>query len=98
MNLLLGDTYACNCPLYKFISYKALYYFCLPYAEKKLLQKKVRNASANGKSIDVSKSPPNRKDVSTSTEDLGMCEFCTNIRVCVFFLWGGGRGCEDTAK
>ena len=59
-----------------------------------MLQKKVRNASANGKSIDVSKSPTNRKDVSTSTEDLGMCEFCTNIRVyvCFFFFFGGGGG------
>lgn len=38
--------------------------------EKKLLQKKVRKASANGKSIDASKSPTDRKDVSTSTDDL----------------------------
>ncbi|XP_059632266.1 protein BLISTER isoform X2 [Cornus florida] len=39
--------------------------------EKKLLQEKLWKASANGKFIDVSKSRPSKKDVSTSTEDLG---------------------------
>ncbi|KAI7979308.1 Protein BLISTER [Camellia lanceoleosa] len=38
--------------------------------EKKLLQVKLRKASVNGKFVDVSKSPTNKKDVSTSTEDL----------------------------
>ncbi|KAF8388321.1 hypothetical protein HHK36_026987 [Tetracentron sinense] len=40
--------------------------------EKKILQSKLRKASASGKSIDVSKTPSNTKDVSTSTEDLGV--------------------------
>lgn len=51
-----------------------------PSTEKKLLQKKLRNASANGKSLDVSKSPI-RKDVSTSTEDLGMDVF---FLICIY--------------
>ncbi|KAL7177533.1 hypothetical protein ACSBR2_030822 [Camellia fascicularis] len=38
--------------------------------EKKLLQVKLRKASVNGKFVDVSKNPTNKKDVSTSTEDL----------------------------
>lgn len=38
--------------------------------EKKLLQSKLRKASSSGKFVDVSKSPPNRREVSTSTEDL----------------------------
>ncbi|KAK9291750.1 hypothetical protein L1049_019700 [Liquidambar formosana] len=38
--------------------------------EKKLLQSKIRKASASGKSIDVSRSPTSKKDVSTCTEDL----------------------------
>uniref|UniRef100_A0A5B7B4L7 BLISTER n=1 Tax=Davidia involucrata TaxID=16924 RepID=A0A5B7B4L7_DAVIN len=38
--------------------------------EKKLLQTKLRKASANGKFVDASKSPTTKKDVSTSTEDL----------------------------
>lgn len=38
--------------------------------EKKLLQSKLRKASSNGKSVGVSKSPANRTDASTSTEDL----------------------------
>ncbi|KAF5950624.1 hypothetical protein HYC85_012617 [Camellia sinensis] len=38
--------------------------------EKKLLQAKLRKASANGKFIDVNKGPSNKKDVSTSTDDL----------------------------
>lgn len=38
--------------------------------EKKLLQSKLRKASVSEKSIDVSKSPGNKKDISTSTEDL----------------------------
>ncbi|XP_059652542.1 protein BLISTER-like [Cornus florida] len=38
--------------------------------EKKLLQAKFRKASANGKFIDISKNLPNKKDMSTSTEDL----------------------------
>ncbi|KAJ8763952.1 hypothetical protein K2173_003734 [Erythroxylum novogranatense] len=37
--------------------------------EKKLLQSKLRKASASGKSVD-GRSPINKKDVSTSTEDL----------------------------
>ncbi|KAJ7979745.1 BLISTER protein [Quillaja saponaria] len=38
--------------------------------EKKLLQSKLRKASGSGKSIDMMKSPTNKKDVSTSTEDI----------------------------
>ncbi|KAF3457493.1 hypothetical protein FNV43_RR02151 [Rhamnella rubrinervis] len=38
--------------------------------EKKLLQSKLRKASASGKQIDDRKSTTNKKDVSTSTEDL----------------------------
>ncbi|OIS96341.1 PREDICTED: uncharacterized protein LOC109235647 [Nicotiana attenuata] len=38
--------------------------------EKKLLQAKLRKASGSGKSLDVSRSMPSKKDVSTSTEDL----------------------------
>ncbi|XVE84809.1 hypothetical protein DITRI_Ditri17bG0042500 [Diplodiscus trichospermus] len=38
--------------------------------EKKVLQSKVRKASASGKSIDTIKSPTSKKDISTSTEDL----------------------------
>ncbi|XP_009631442.1 protein BLISTER-like isoform X2 [Nicotiana tomentosiformis] len=40
--------------------------------EKKLLQAKLRKASGSGKSLDVSRSMPSKRDVSTSTEDL--CE------------------------
>lgn len=39
--------------------------------EKKLLQSKLRKAAASGKAIDVKKSATDKKDVSTSTEDLG---------------------------
>ncbi|WRX22154.1 hypothetical protein QQP08_014641 [Theobroma cacao] len=39
--------------------------------EKKVLQSKLRKASASGKSIDVIKTPASKKDMSTSTEDLG---------------------------
>ncbi|XP_027118949.1 protein BLISTER isoform X2 [Coffea arabica] len=39
--------------------------------EKKLLQSKLRKASGSGKAVEVSKSPTSKKDVSTSTEDLG---------------------------
>lgn len=39
--------------------------------EKKLLQSKLRKASASGKSIDISSSHTEKKDMSTSTEDLG---------------------------
>ncbi|KAM3199536.1 protein BLISTER [Capsicum annuum] len=38
--------------------------------EKKLLHAKLRKTSDNGKSLDVSRSMPSNKDVSTSTEDL----------------------------
>ncbi|KAL2469562.1 blister [Abeliophyllum distichum] len=38
--------------------------------EKKLLQSKVRKAYASGKSVDIKRSTYNKKDVSTSTEDL----------------------------
>uniref|UniRef100_A0A2N9I2R2 Uncharacterized protein n=1 Tax=Fagus sylvatica TaxID=28930 RepID=A0A2N9I2R2_FAGSY len=38
--------------------------------EKKLLQSKLRKASTSAKSIDVSNSPLNKRDMSTSTEDL----------------------------
>ncbi|CAH2080647.1 unnamed protein product [Thlaspi arvense] len=38
--------------------------------EKKLLQTKLRKTSGNGKFTDVKNNPSNRKDVSTSTEDL----------------------------
>ena len=87
MNLLLDDTYACNCLLYLFFFfYKALYCSYFPNTEKKLLQKKVRKASANGKSIDASKSPTDRKDVSTSTDDLGMCEFCSYMYIYILHL------------
>ncbi|KAL3828329.1 hypothetical protein ACJIZ3_017131 [Penstemon smallii] len=40
--------------------------------EKKLLQSKLRKASASGKSIEPDKILYNKKDVSTSTEDLDM--------------------------
>ncbi|XP_010263982.1 PREDICTED: uncharacterized protein LOC104602111 [Nelumbo nucifera] len=40
--------------------------------EKKLLQSKLRKATGSGKFIDVSKVPSVKKDVSTSTEDLGV--------------------------
>ncbi|KAE8694864.1 hypothetical protein F3Y22_tig00110769pilonHSYRG00030 [Hibiscus syriacus] len=38
--------------------------------EKKVLQSKLRKTSASGKSIDVTKNPASKKDMSTSTEDL----------------------------
>ncbi|KAL3620083.1 hypothetical protein CASFOL_034995 [Castilleja foliolosa] len=38
--------------------------------EKKLLQSKLRKASSSGKSIDLNKASDNKKNVSTSTEDL----------------------------
>ena len=39
--------------------------------EKKLLQSKLRKASASGKSFDINQSAGNKMDMSTSTEDLG---------------------------
>ncbi|KAJ4841157.1 hypothetical protein Tsubulata_016920 [Turnera subulata] len=39
--------------------------------EKKLLQSKLRKASGTAKSIDISRSPTDKKDVSTTTDDLG---------------------------
>ncbi|XP_010928776.1 protein BLISTER isoform X2 [Elaeis guineensis] len=39
--------------------------------EKKLLQSKLRKASADGKVKDTRKASPSRRDASTSTEDLG---------------------------
>ncbi|XP_048235748.1 protein BLISTER isoform X3 [Ricinus communis] len=41
--------------------------------EKKLLQSKLRKASASGKSLDISQNSGNKKDMSTSTEDLDPC-------------------------
>lgn len=41
------------------------------FTEKKLLQTKLRKASVSGKSDD-SKIPAKKKDISTSTEDLGI--------------------------
>ncbi|XP_048235749.1 protein BLISTER isoform X4 [Ricinus communis] len=47
--------------------------------EKKLLQSKLRKASASGKSLDISQNSGNKKDMSTSTEDLdGLAE----VRCC----------------
>lgn len=43
---------------------------CL-YPEKKVLQAKWRKASASGKLVDTSKNTTNKKDISTSTDDLG---------------------------
>ncbi|PPD72186.1 hypothetical protein GOBAR_DD30923 [Gossypium barbadense] len=39
--------------------------------EKKVLQSKLRKASGSGQSIDVIKNPASKKDMSTSTENLG---------------------------
>lgn len=39
--------------------------------EKKMLQSMLRKASAIGKTLEVSKSPNNKKNASISTEDLG---------------------------
>lgn len=41
-------------------------------AEKKLLLSKLRKASTGGMFGDTSRTSPNKIDVSTSTEDLGM--------------------------
>ncbi|CAL5416580.1 unnamed protein product [Camellia sinensis] len=49
--------------------------------EKKLLQVKLRKASVNGKFVDVSKSPTNKKDVSTSTEDLDTTADTANLEM-----------------
>ncbi|CAL5416538.1 unnamed protein product [Camellia sinensis] len=49
--------------------------------EKKLLQVKLRKASVNGKFVDVSKSPTNKKDVSTSTEDLDTTADTSNLEM-----------------
>lgn len=46
-------------------------HFNLYYTEKKLLQSKLWKASSSGKSIDLNKNSTSRKDISTSTEDLG---------------------------
>lgn len=46
--------------------------------EKKLMQSKLRKASASGKSIDVIKSPISRKDMSTWTEDLDATSATSN--------------------
>ncbi|XP_038906867.1 protein BLISTER isoform X2 [Benincasa hispida] len=48
--------------------------------EKKLLQSKLRKASASGKSIDIS-NPSNRKDMATSTEDLDTSPSTSNHEV-----------------
>ena len=58
--------------------------------EKKLLQSKLRKASAGGKSVDTTKSSVNKKDVCTSTEDLGtsvMTETWTFLRGNKNLLW-----------
>lgn len=57
------------CFLYQ--SYVYYVFFLFIYTEKKVLQSKLRKASASGKSIDVIKTPASKKDMSTSTEDLG---------------------------
>lgn len=49
--------------------------------EKKLLQSMLRKASTNEKKADVSKSTAKKKDVFTSTEDLGK-----QILFCCVFL------------
>ena len=49
----------------------AVYMFYMFDSEKKVLQSKLRKTSASGKSIDVIKNPASKKDISTSTEDLG---------------------------
>ncbi|KAI8002931.1 Protein BLISTER [Camellia lanceoleosa] len=49
--------------------------------EKKLLQVKLRKASVKGKFVDVSKSPANKKDVSTSTEDLDTTADTSNLEM-----------------
>ncbi|KAM7485323.1 hypothetical protein LguiA_001332 [Lonicera macranthoides] len=46
---------------------------CSP-TEKKMLQSMLRKASASGKTVVVSKSPNNKKNASTSTEDLDLAE------------------------
>lgn len=48
-----------------------LLHFFLFHTEKKVLQSKLRKASGSGKSVDFNKSASSRKDMSTSTEDLG---------------------------
>ena len=50
----------------------AIHFSCLFNSEKKVLQSKLRKASASGKSIDVIRNPARKKDMSTSTEDLGI--------------------------
>ncbi|XP_028100053.1 protein BLISTER isoform X2 [Camellia sinensis] len=49
--------------------------------EKKLLQVKLMKASVNGKFVDVSKNPTNKKDVSTSTEDLDTTADTSNLEM-----------------
>ncbi|XP_052189459.1 protein BLISTER isoform X2 [Diospyros lotus] len=49
--------------------------------EKKLLQAKIRKASGNGKVLDVSKSLTNKKDVSTSTQDLDSTDDVPNLEM-----------------
>jgi len=63
------------------------------YAEKKLLQSKLRRASAGGMSVDINHGH-SKKDASTCTSDLGsymilspmfVCS-CVNSAVTLFFL------------
>lgn len=53
------------------ICLQCLTLICFSDTEKKLLQSKLRKASTSAKSIDISISPLIKRDMSTSTEDLG---------------------------
>lgn len=57
---------------YYLLSKADLILFPFPITEKKLLQTKLRKASMGDKLPGVTKSPTNKKDISTSTEDLGI--------------------------
>lgn len=54
-----------------YIHFYAYLHFNLYYTEKNVLQSKLRKASGSGKSIDINKISTSKKDMSTSTEDLG---------------------------
>lgn len=47
--------------------------------EKKLLQVKLRKASASGRSVDIKETSTNKKEMSTSTEDLGSVTGALNL-------------------
>ena len=59
---------------------------CLPLirlsdTEKKLLQSKLRKASTSIKPIDFSNTSLNKRDTSTSTEDLGKITFLSLAKI-----------------